>query len=169
MNLTAGKIPVEEVVLRIHGTASMHRMGPSGRRLAGQGLATLRGVRQDDESMQVTMTISWLATYGIDLDVSREAWSHCLDVGCLRSAEPLGEVILHADGEATEWEGRPDGRWPVNQDYGTLRVVDTGTVLRVTLALRLGTALEMDVPRKEWPRALAESSGRLIGGADVQT
>lgn len=162
MNSTTSKILVEEVALRIHGTASMHRMGPSGRRLVGEGLSTLLRVRQDDGSMRVTMTISWLDVYGIDLEVSREAWSRCLDVGYLRGAEPLGEVIVHADGEATEWEVRPDGRWPVAQDHGTLRIVDTGTDLRATLALRLGTALEMDISREEWSRAFAESSGRLI-------
>jgi hypothetical protein len=130
--------------------------------MVGEGLASLLGTWQDDRSMRVTMTISWLAVYGLDLEVSREAWSRCLDGGYLHGAEPLGEVIVHADGEATEWEVRPNGRWTVAQDPGVLRIVDTGTVIRLALALRFGTALEMDISREEWSCMFAQPSGRLI-------
>lgn len=54
-----------------------------------------------------------------------------------------------------------EGKIFVEEVNGTPRVVDTGTALRATRALRLGTALEMDIAREEWSRAFAESSGLL--------
>jgi hypothetical protein len=157
------KILVEDVILSLRGTASVHRMTASGRHLVGGGLAVLRVTQQDDESVQVT--ISCLDVFGINLDVPRAVWGRRLDVGSLRGAEPLGEVILHVEGEATEWEAGPDSRRPVSQDQGSLRVIDTGVVLHATLALRFGTLLEMDIAPEEWGRAFAASSGCLIANS----
>jgi len=155
-----GKILVEEVLLLLHGNAAEYRPSPSGagNSSVGGGVATLRVT---GEGASVRVTISRLDVLGLDLEVPREIWDRRLDVGSLHGGMMSGP-IMGASGLAKEWHLRPGGREVVDQNDGSLLIVDTGRVVRATLTLHRGLTIEMDITLEEWARAFAESSGRTI-------